>query len=136
VHPIAFHIGNVAIHWYGILVAVGFLAGFWTASRRAPLDGLSSESVADIGPWLIVGGLVGARMLYVITYWQEDFAGAPLTDIFKIRQGGLVFTGASLALPYVALFTSERIQDPNLEDGRCIGSQHCSRDMRLEGSDA
>jgi phosphatidylglycerol:prolipoprotein diacylglycerol transferase len=93
VHPIAFHIGNVAIHWYGILVAVGFLAGFWTASRRAPLDGLSSESVADIGPWLIVGGLVGARLLYVITYWQEDFSGAPLTDIFKIRQGGLVFYG-------------------------------------------
>ncbi|MDC0325392.1 prolipoprotein diacylglyceryl transferase [bacterium] len=92
-HPIAFHIGNVAIHWYGILVAIGFLAGFWTASRRAPLSGLSSESVADIGPWLIVGGLVGARLLYVITYWQEDFAGGPLTDIFKIREGGLVFYG-------------------------------------------
>lgn len=103
-HPIAFHIGNVAIHWYGILVAIGFLAGFWTASRRAPLDGLSSESVADIGPWLIVGGLVGARMLYVITYWQEDFSGAPLADIFKIRQGGLVFYGGFIGATLCAIF--------------------------------
>ena len=103
-HPIAFHIGNVAIHWYGILVAIGFLAGFWTASRRAPLDGLSSESVADIGPWLIVGGLVGARMLYVITYWQEDFSGAPLADIFKFRQGGLVFYGGFIGASLCAIF--------------------------------
>ena len=92
-HPVAFHIGSVSIHWYGILVALGFVAGFWTASRRAPLDGLHSESVADIGPWLIVGGLVGARILYVITYWQDDFAGGPWTDVFKVRQGGLVFYG-------------------------------------------
>ncbi|MCB1125281.1 MAG: prolipoprotein diacylglyceryl transferase, partial [Verrucomicrobiae bacterium] len=36
-HPIAFYIGSLSIHWYGILIAIGFLLGFWTASRRALL---------------------------------------------------------------------------------------------------
>jgi phosphatidylglycerol---prolipoprotein diacylglyceryl transferase len=93
VHPIAFNLGSVPIHWYGILVALGFMAGFWTANRRAPLDGLRSESVADIGPWLIIGGLLGARTLYVITYWKDDFANGPWTNILDIRQGGLVYYG-------------------------------------------
>ena len=103
-HPVAFNLGSVSIHWYGILVALGFVAGFWTASRRAPLDGLHSEAVADIGPWLIVGGLVGARILYVITYWQDDFADAPWTDVFKIRQGGLVFYGGFIGAVLCGIF--------------------------------
>lgn len=103
-HPVAFNIGSVSIHWYGILVALGFVAGFWTASRRAPLDGLHSETVADIGPWLIVGGLVGARILYVITYWQDDFAGGPWTDVFKVRQGGLVFYGGFIGAVLCGVF--------------------------------
>lgn len=103
---IAFHFGNFTIYWYGVFVAVGFLAGLWTASRRALRSGISGERIVDLGPWLILGTLVGARLLYVVSYWEKDFAGRPIWEIFMIRHGGLVFygglIGASLAYIFYA----------------------------------
>jgi phosphatidylglycerol:prolipoprotein diacylglycerol transferase len=97
VHPIAFQIGSLTIHWYGVMVALAFLAGLWTATRRCVKDGLRPESMADLGPWLIVAGVVGARALYVITYWRESFAGQPWWEVFMIHHGGLVFYGGLIA---------------------------------------
>jgi phosphatidylglycerol:prolipoprotein diacylglycerol transferase len=93
VHPIAFKLGTWPIHWYGILVAFGFVAGLWTASRRSPRYGLKPEQVADAGPWMILGALLGARGLYVATYWKESFAGQPWKEIFMVQHGGLIFYG-------------------------------------------
>ena len=56
-HPIAINFGSFAIHWYGIMVATGFLAGLWTASRRAPSAGIHGEKIFDLGPWLIAHGI-------------------------------------------------------------------------------
>jgi phosphatidylglycerol:prolipoprotein diacylglycerol transferase len=92
-HSIAFRLGPLTVHWYGILVALGFLAGLWTAGRRAKLEGISHETIFDLGPWLILGGIIGARILYVISYWKEDFAGGPFYEVFMIQKGGLVFYG-------------------------------------------
>ncbi len=89
----AFHIGGLAVHWYGILVAIGFLAGLYTAGRRAAREGIAAETIADLGPWLIVGAIIGARGLYVISYWREQFAANPFPEIFMIQHGGLVFYG-------------------------------------------
>ena len=74
-------------------MALAFLAGLWTASRRGLRDGLAPEKILDLGPWIIVGAILGARILYVTTYWQESFAGEPITEIFMIQHGGLVFYG-------------------------------------------
>lgn len=88
------------------MLALGFLAGLWTAGRRAPLGGIAGEKVADAGLWLILGAIVGARTLYVISYWDrlfEDplFPRAPWTEVFMVQRGGLVYygglIGASLA---------------------------------------
>lgn len=100
---VAFEIGSFPIHWYGILVATGFLLGLWTASRRGMRDGIPPERIADLGPWLIVGALVGARALFVISYWQEEFAGRPWTDVFMIRRGGLVFYGGLMGATLATL---------------------------------
>ena len=83
VDPIAFSIGSFAIHWYGVFVAAGFLAGLWTAGRRGLRDRLSPQKISDLGPWIIVGGLIGARLLYVLSYWKEDFAGQSWVNIFQ-----------------------------------------------------
>jgi phosphatidylglycerol---prolipoprotein diacylglyceryl transferase len=100
-HPIAFEHGPLTIHWYGVMVALGFLAGLWTAGRRAVAAGIAAEKIIDLGPWLIVGAILGARTLYVISYWGEFFAGKPLVEIFMVWKGGLVYygglVGASLA---------------------------------------
>lgn len=108
-HPIAFNLGPVTVHWYGVLVALAFLAGLWTAARRAPRNGISGEQVADlVVPWLLVGGIVGARVLYVVTYWRESFADQPWWEVFMIQRGGLVYygglIGASLACIAFAAF--------------------------------
>lgn len=93
VHPIAFKLGTLTVHWYGILVATGFVLGLWLASRRGRRDGLPPEVIADLGTWLIVGAIVGSRALYVITFWDAEFSGRPWTDVLRIWRGGLVFYG-------------------------------------------
>lgn len=92
-HPIAFHIGSFSVHWYGVFVAAGFLIGLWTASRRGLLSNIAPETVMDFAPWLMIGVIAGARILHVITYWREEFAHAPWTEIFMVQHGGLVFYG-------------------------------------------
>lgn len=93
VHNTAFQIGPVTVTWYGILVASGFMAGLWTASRRALRDNISPETIFDLGPWLLFGTIIGARTMYVVSYWNEEFAGRPIWEIFKIYHGGIVFYG-------------------------------------------
>ncbi len=92
-HPIAFNIGSLPIHSYGVMMAVAFLAGLWTATRRAPRTGIAGEKIADLIPWLIIGAIVGARTVYVTTYWDEEFAGRPISEIFMVQHGGLVYYG-------------------------------------------
>jgi len=108
VHPIALKLGSLSVHWYGVMVATAFLVGLWTAGRRGMRAGIAAEKIVDMGPWLIGGAIVGSRVLYVITYWQESFAGKPVGEIFMIWKGGLVYygglIGASLAcIAYVRL---------------------------------
>jgi phosphatidylglycerol---prolipoprotein diacylglyceryl transferase len=99
-------IGSFAIHWYGILVAIGFMAGLWTASRRGPLYGIPGEKILDIGPWIIVGSILGARALYVFTFWREEFAGQPFVNVLMVWRGGLVFYGGLIgACVATILFT-------------------------------
>jgi len=101
VHPIALQFGAFTITWYGVMVASGFLAGFWAAARRAPRAELTGETILDFAPWLIIGAIAGGRTLYVISYWREQFAGGPWWEVFMVHRGGLVFygglIGASLA---------------------------------------
>ena len=92
-HPIAFQLGPITIHWYGVMIALAFLAGLWTATRRARRENISAEKIADVTLWLMVGAIAGARFVYVTTYWREEFASQPLSEIFKIYHGGLVFYG-------------------------------------------
>jgi len=93
VHPIAFQLGPLTVHWYGVMIALAFLAGLWTATRRARRENISSERIADIVIWLMVGGILGARIVYVATYWKDEFAGQPFSEIFMIQHGGLVYYG-------------------------------------------
>jgi phosphatidylglycerol:prolipoprotein diacylglycerol transferase len=93
VHPIAFKFGSLTITWYGVMVAMAFLAGLWTAGRLDMREGVPPEKIHDLGPWLIVGSIVGARTLYVITFWREQFAEHPFPEIFRVWRGGLVYYG-------------------------------------------
>jgi phosphatidylglycerol---prolipoprotein diacylglyceryl transferase len=111
-HPIALELGPLPIHWYGVMVALGFLAGLWTASRRGVSAGVAAEKVIDLGPWLIVGAIVGARTLYVISYWREQFAGASFLEVFKVWNGGLVFYGGLVGATLASVLYIRRMKLP------------------------
>jgi phosphatidylglycerol:prolipoprotein diacylglycerol transferase len=134
VKPIALDFGAFKIHWYGVLVAVGFLLGIWTASRRALRVGIAAEKIIELGPWLLIGAILGARAFYVLSYWQVEFAGKPIINIFKVRTGlvyygGLI--GASLAtiikavLSKMPLWKLADILAPSIALGHAIGRLGC-----------
>jgi phosphatidylglycerol---prolipoprotein diacylglyceryl transferase len=134
VHGVAFQIGSFTIYWYGILAALGFLTAFWTSSRRAPREGLPAEAVIDLAPWLIGGAIVGARVFYVATHWQADFAGQPIWRVFAPRSGlvwygGLI--GASLATivharrAKVSLWKLADVIAPTIALGHAFGRIGC-----------
>ena len=133
--PDAFKIGSLAVHWYGVLVALGFIAGLWTAGRRAKLIDIEPAKVHDIGPWLILGGVGGGRVLYVISYWHEKFSTEPWWEVFAIWRGGLVFygglIGATLAgmcyvwLKKLPLWKMADILAPSIALGYAFGRIGC-----------
>ena len=92
-HPIAFSLGTLPLRWYGIMMATAFLVGLWTANRRARLVNVSSDVITDVTMWLLVGSIIGARIVYVTTYWKDEFAGGPFYEVFMVQHGGLVYYG-------------------------------------------
>lgn len=89
---VAVSIGGFELHWYGMFVAAGFLAGVWTAGRRGEKDGLSAETITDLALWIFGGAIVGARLLYIFMFWGEEFAGQPFIKLLAVRSG-FVFNG-------------------------------------------
>jgi phosphatidylglycerol:prolipoprotein diacylglycerol transferase len=94
-HPICFKAGPITIHWYGVMMALGFLAGLanWIALGRK--QGRDSRFCSDLLFWLMVSGIVGARMAYVIAN-LDMFVEDPVS-IFRVDQGGLIYYGGFLA---------------------------------------
>ena len=92
-HPIAFYFGALPIRWYGVMMALAFIAGLWTATRRARLANVHGDVIADVTLSLMVGSIVGARFVYVTTYWKQEFADQPFSEVFMIQHGGLVYYG-------------------------------------------
>lgn len=92
-HPEAFRLGALTVHWYGVMLVLAFVLGVWTAGRRGQRAGLSPGLFADLAIWLLVGGVIGSRLLYVVTYWERDFSTRPLWEILAVWRGGLVFYG-------------------------------------------
>jgi phosphatidylglycerol---prolipoprotein diacylglyceryl transferase len=103
VHPIAFRLGPLTVHWYGVFLALGFLAGLWTASRREPRTCVAPEKISDAILWLMIGSVLGARVLYVATYWRESFAGQPWWEVFMIQKGGLVYYGGLIGASFAII---------------------------------
>jgi phosphatidylglycerol:prolipoprotein diacylglycerol transferase len=67
------------------------------------MSGIPAEKILDLGPWLIVGTVIGARALYVFSYWREEFAGHPISEIFMVWRGGLVYYGGLIGASLAAI---------------------------------
>ena len=83
----------VPIFSYGVMLGSSMVVGWFIALRLAKQDGIPGEQAGAIYMWTAVWSIIGARILYVITEWQE-FAN-PL-DIFLLNKGGLVAYGGMI----------------------------------------
>lgn len=97
--PTLIDFGPVAIHTYGLFIALGFLAGMSWASREARQRGLSVAMVQDVVFWSILAAIVGSRLLFVLIN-PDYFLRNPL-EIFMFWKGGLVFLGGALLVALV-----------------------------------
>ena len=87
-------IGPFTVYGYGLMIAVGILAAYFTGERRAKKRGLPYEHVFNLVVWCVLGGFLGAKILYWITEWKSivanpGFLGDTLTDGFVVF-GGII----------------------------------------------
>lgn len=101
-HPDLFSIGPFTLHTYGLFVALGFIAGILVAIRLGKTVGFMSNAVMDMGFIIILSGLIGSRLVYILVDYSH-YVEHPL-DIFKIWEGGLVFSGGLVAVIIVMIF--------------------------------
>ncbi len=106
-----FHLGpTITLHTYGLLLAVAFLAGLWVASRQAKRAGLDANRITDMAVWVLIAGLVGAKLLLVAVDWT--YFGRNPREIFSVFQSGGVFYGGLLGGILVAWWYARRYHLP------------------------
>ncbi|RKI28800.1 prolipoprotein diacylglyceryl transferase [bacterium 1xD8-6] len=88
-------VGGFSIAYYGIIIAVGMIAGFYMASWQAKRLGQNSEVILDLALWDIFFAIIGARLYYVIFSW--DYYCEHPAEIFNIRGGGMAIYGGVIA---------------------------------------
>ena len=84
-------LGPLPLRAYGLLIALGVLAGVWLASRRLAEDGLDPEIIPNLALWVLPSAIIGARIYFVLTNWGR-FAD-DLGSAFRLWEGGLGIPG-------------------------------------------
>lgn len=88
---------GMAIRGYGVLLLGGVVSAVALAANRAKRYGLDSEVIYSLAPWVFCGGILGARLFFVIQYF-DDFRGETLTqtlgNMMRFTEGGLVVYGS------------------------------------------
>ena len=99
IDPVAFRIGPVAIHWYGITYLVGFSLYWWLGRIRAARPGSvwTAEENNDLLFYGALGVILGGRVGYVLFYGLDGFLADPLT-LLRVWEGGMSFHGGLLGV--------------------------------------
>ena len=131
--PIAVHIGH-GIYWYGIILAIGLLAGLVLCMKQAKRYGLTEDNVLDMVLWAVPSCIIGARLYYVIFYldlYRNADGSLNWGEMVAVWDGGLAIYGAVIAGAIVAFFYTrhKKIKMGAMTDlavmglllGQCIG---------------
>jgi phosphatidylglycerol:prolipoprotein diacylglycerol transferase len=79
---------DIPIYGFGTMLVLALFVCTWVASRRAQREGIARERIQDLALWVVICGILGARVVYMIQYQQ------PLSQFLLLWQGGLVFYGS------------------------------------------
>jgi phosphatidylglycerol:prolipoprotein diacylglycerol transferase len=95
VEKVLFHLGPVAIYKFGVTIALGAFTAYWLANKEAKRAGLDAEKLSTLFLLVLIAGLIGARLFYVLAYDPAYYWRHP-ADILKIYEGGLSIHGGIL----------------------------------------
>jgi phosphatidylglycerol:prolipoprotein diacylglycerol transferase len=106
VHPILLEAGPVTIYTYGVLLAAAYLLGLWMAVRRATAAGFDGNRVLDLGIWVIIAALVGAKgLLFIVDF---DHFTSSREEFFSLLRSG----GSAASRPAAATANPRRSPGP------------------------
>src|SRR6188508_2673183 len=95
-HPILFEIGSWPVYSYGVLLALAYLAGLQLAVVRARHRGVDAARIMDLGIYLIIAALVGAKLMLVAVDFNY-FKSQPRELLSLVRAGGVFYGGLIFA---------------------------------------
>jgi len=108
---IAFHIGSITIYWYGIIIALAFLIGLFITlaiAKKDYPDDNTREHIIDLSTFLLIGGIVFARLYYVIFNW--NYYSHHFWEIFMTWRGGLSIHGAIIGSILIIYFYTKNLK--------------------------
>lgn len=105
--PKNFSIFGIEIAFYGLIIAIGVIAGVLLATREAKRTGQNPDHYWDLSIYAIIFSIVGARLYYVIFSWE--YYKDDLLSIFRLREGGLAIYGAVIAA-FLTVYIYTRIK--------------------------
>jgi phosphatidylglycerol:prolipoprotein diacylglycerol transferase len=132
-YPRLFELGPVTVYTYGVLLAAAYLLGLKLAMVRAKARGLDANRVLDLGIYIIISALIGAKLLLFLTD-AEMFVQNPRELLTLARSGGVFYGGLILAvvvaLIYIRriglpLWTTTDVFAPGIALGHVVGRFGC-----------
>lgn len=88
---VAFSLGRLTVHWYGVCLAMAMLVAIFVTIKLAKAYEIKTDLILDLAIWVIIGGLVGARIYDVFLNWS--IYNHDLLEVFKVWHGGLAIHG-------------------------------------------
>ncbi|WP_369914536.1 prolipoprotein diacylglyceryl transferase [Xanthomonas sp. NCPPB 3005] len=110
IDPIAFSLGPVKVHWYGLMYLAAFASAWWLGRlriRAGRLPGVDMEGFSDLLFYAMLGVVLGGRIGYMLFYALGDFLANPLL-IFKVWDGGMSFHGGLIGVLVAAAWWSRK----------------------------
>jgi phosphatidylglycerol:prolipoprotein diacylglycerol transferase len=100
INPIAFSIGPLAVHWYGIMYLLGFVGAWMLGNRRREQGRLAAsyEAFSDLAFYVMLGVIVGGRIGYMLFYTSPEWMLHDPLALFRVWEGGMSFHGGLLGV--------------------------------------
>lgn len=121
IDPVAFSIGPLKVHWYGLMYLFGFVSAWLLAHWRAKHYQLpwTSEQIGDLIFYAALGVIIGGRVGYMLFYNAEQFFMKPWI-LFKLWEGGMSFHGGLIGVAIALWLFSRKAKKAFLEVGDFI----------------
>lgn len=97
------HLGPIPLQVWGTMVALGILVAFHVIVKRSKRLGLDHKLIADAATWILIGALVGARLVTVLFYDFQTYVAQPL-EVFAIWHGGFSSVGGFIGATIVGMW--------------------------------